>query len=262
MSNESYLESHKAKDYGAKYDHLYRPGSYERKIWCLESEIIKNKIIKNKKIKKYLDFACGTGRLISVLESLAQESIGIDVSSSMLEQARKKLTKSTLIEINVLEDDSMDELFEECDLITAFRFFLNAEPKLQTQAIKKLSQYLAQDGILIFNIHGNKYSSYYFYVLIHNLIKNAFYKLTNKRPKIFSFKKCLSITDIKKLINDSNANLYIQNIYTYGHIPRMISKFMPFSVWLAMERKLTMKWHVAGSHIIIVCVPEKSLYRK
>lgn len=259
MTKLTYIESHKEQGYGSKYDRLYRSGSYENKIWCLEKEIILNKILKNKKIKKYIDFACGTGRLISVLENYSLESIGIDVSESMLEEARKKLKKSSLIEINVLEDNSMDEKFKESDLITAFRFFLNAEPQLRTQAINKLSQYLAQDGLLIFNIHGNKYSLYFLYVQLYNLVKRIIYFLLNRKPKIFSFKKCLSLQDIQKFISNSNSNLQIETIYTYGRIPRIISRFMPLDLWLFAERQLIMNWPITGSHIIVVCGISKNI---
>ncbi|MHC4171159.1 MAG: class I SAM-dependent methyltransferase [Planctomycetota bacterium] len=39
------------------------------------------------------------------------------------------------------------------NLITAFRFFLNAEPELRSAAMNALSGLLAEDGILVFNNH-------------------------------------------------------------------------------------------------------------
>ena len=41
-------------------------------------------------VGRYLDFACGTGRVTSVVAPLARESVGVDISPSMLEAARER----------------------------------------------------------------------------------------------------------------------------------------------------------------------------
>lgn len=65
--------------------------------------------------KKILDLGCGTGALCYVLHELGLEVIGVDASSGMLKQARKKLgnTSVQLLEIDPAEalpfkDNSFD----------------------------------------------------------------------------------------------------------------------------------------------------------
>jgi hypothetical protein len=43
-------------------------------------------------------------------------------------------------------------------LITAFRFFLNAQPELRLEVMRVLAGLLASDGILVFNNHMNRHS--------------------------------------------------------------------------------------------------------
>ena len=42
-------------------------------------------------VPRYLDFACGTGRITGIVAPLARESVGVDVSESMLSRARAKI---------------------------------------------------------------------------------------------------------------------------------------------------------------------------
>src|SRR5947209_6520021 len=46
-------------------------------------------------IPRYLDFACGTGRITRLLEAMAERSYGIDVSPGMLELARRRCPRTT-----------------------------------------------------------------------------------------------------------------------------------------------------------------------
>lgn len=65
--------------------------------------------------KRVLDLGCGTGALCYVLQGLGIEVVGVDPSSGMLKQAKRKLkdTQVELIKINPgerlpFEDDSFD----------------------------------------------------------------------------------------------------------------------------------------------------------
>jgi hypothetical protein len=44
------------------------------------------------------------------------------------------------------------------DLITAFRFFLNADVSLRHEALDALHRLLSEHGVLVLNVHGNTYS--------------------------------------------------------------------------------------------------------
>lgn len=104
---------------------------------------------------------CGTGRIIGYLENQFQESIGIDISSDMLEQAKVKVKHSMLICGDVTKGHN--GLEGKFDCITCFRFFLNAEQSLRDEVFGFITNKLKnQDSILIFNIHGNKFSTRWF----------------------------------------------------------------------------------------------------
>jgi len=105
---------------------------------------------------RYLDFACGTGRIIAFLEQRVDSATGIDASPEMLELARPRLTNAKLICGDVTVDPAV--LPGRYDLITAFRFFLNAGETLRSEVLKVLHRVLADDGILVFNVHSNAWS--------------------------------------------------------------------------------------------------------
>jgi predicted TPR repeat methyltransferase len=102
---------------------------------------------------RYLDFACGTGRVLSHVQSRVDEAVGLDVSADMLEVARGSVTGAELVLGDITRGDVLaDRRFE---LITAFRFFPNAQPELRRDAIQALSNRMSHSGRLVFNNHLN-----------------------------------------------------------------------------------------------------------
>jgi len=158
IDKKDYTTSHfnKGEDYHIKFEKL--PG---RKImWDLEKQIISD-FIKNKEISSHLDFATGTGRIAKLLEEKSKEQYLLDSSKKMLEYAKKILNsdKCTFIE----EDFTKINLNKKFNLITAFRFFPNAEFFLREKAMKFISQHLKDNGILIINNHYNFWSIPFFF---------------------------------------------------------------------------------------------------
>jgi ubiquinone/menaquinone biosynthesis C-methylase UbiE len=139
---------------------VYSPNSYSTYIWQLQIPVLLRLIRSSKKNTepvKLLDFACGTGRILSLVESKVDQSDGIDVSSAMTEFARTKCEKSNFYVGNILDQPNI--LVENYDVITCFRFLLNTEPDNRIKILKELRKRLiAKNGILIANIHGNTYS--------------------------------------------------------------------------------------------------------
>jgi len=135
---------------------LYGPRSYDSWLWCLERIYLMHVLDRHFRVTRprYLDFACGSGRVIAALEGgRMAESTGIDVSPSMLELARAKLQWSRIVGGDATTDPSLLE--GPYDLITAFRFFLNADGALRARALTTLHGALADDGLLVLNVHGN-----------------------------------------------------------------------------------------------------------
>jgi SAM-dependent methyltransferase len=107
---------------------------------------------------KYLDFACGTGRIIAALETFAGVAIGLDTSAQMLNVARPKLTRAELRCGDILaEPDIVDWDF---DVITVFRFLIPTEPWMREAVMHSLASRLrGTEGLLIVDIHRNRWST-------------------------------------------------------------------------------------------------------
>jgi len=150
-----YTESHKYESKGAEYEQYYQTQAWQKFLWSREQKIIL------KILDKYfagaevhlLDFACGTGRIAGLLENRVKTSTGVDVSGSMLAVARKKLKRTEIIEADITTENILKP--RKFNLITAFRFFLNAEPELRRAAIRALVDLLDDEGYLVFNNHQN-----------------------------------------------------------------------------------------------------------
>lgn len=150
-----YTESHKYESKGAEYEQYYQTQTWQKFLWSREQKIIL------KILDKYfagaevhlLDFACGTGRIAGLLENRVKTSTGVDVSGSMLAVARKKLKRTEIIEADITAENILKP--RKFNLVTAFRFFLNAEPELRRAAIRALVDLLDDEGYLVFNNHQN-----------------------------------------------------------------------------------------------------------
>jgi len=103
-------------------------------------------------IGRSLDFACGTGRIAVQVEPHVHEAYGVDVSASMLEQARRKCRWTTFIEADITRERLSCGPF---DVVTAFRFFGNAEDDLRTAALRAIHDLLVPGGFLVLNNHRN-----------------------------------------------------------------------------------------------------------
>ena len=103
-------------------------------------------------VPRYLDFACGTGRITAIVAPLARESVGIDVSASMLAHARDKSSATRFVQGD-LTRQALD--IGTFDLVTSFRFLGNAQQELRDAALAALSARLRAGGHLIVNSHCN-----------------------------------------------------------------------------------------------------------
>ncbi len=131
-----------------------------RLIYELERQVLERYFaeigVENKEV---MDFACGTGRWTRFLEKHFKRTTGVDISLDMLELARSKCLRAQFIHAdltnNTIEDPLQDRVF---DVITAFRFYKNAEDKLRTEATEALIKHLKDGGLFIFDLHLNTLS--------------------------------------------------------------------------------------------------------
>ena len=154
----SYRDQFLTAEEAGRYDSLqFSADSYSNLLWSLEREYLSSVIEDMRttlEVIDYLDFAAGTGRVIEFMEDRVDSAVGIEVSPAMIERANQKLTRGKMVCIDITADDA--EIEGRYDLITAFRFVLNAEPSLRESGICALAKRLKDDdSILIFNNHGN-----------------------------------------------------------------------------------------------------------
>ena len=74
--------------------------------------------------KSVLDFGCGTGRLVIPLAEIADYVLGLDVSESMLWEARKNCKAHALNNVQLLKSDDTLSCLDGCfDFIHSFIVF-------------------------------------------------------------------------------------------------------------------------------------------
>jgi SAM-dependent methyltransferase len=104
---------------------------------------------------RYLDFACGTGRIMELAHSHFAETIGIDVSDAMLDEARLRVPDARLINVDVMTNPPDVGTFQ---VISLFRFILSAEDHLREGVLRWLRTVIAPDGVIVLNNHLNHWS--------------------------------------------------------------------------------------------------------
>jgi hypothetical protein len=119
----------------------------------------------------------------------------------MLQNARSRVAARF-----VRHDITRIPLGEEFDVITAFRFFLNAEPELRHDALMAIRKHMKPSGKLVCNVHMN-----------HNSLLGLFYRSTRwlrRGPQ----HNTLSFREFKGLL--SSTGFSIERVVWYGAVPR------------------------------------------
>jgi len=153
FQDQAEVEAYESKEYGA--------ASYATHVWQWQrpvlEQIIREFLRGRKAPARLLDFACGTGRVLAAVESLAQAAEGVDISENMVALARAKCRLARFKVGDILSQP--DILQPAYEIITAFRFLLNVEPALRGRVLRKLREAIREpDGLLIVNVHGNSRS--------------------------------------------------------------------------------------------------------
>lgn len=240
-----YRERYKGVKQALNYEYsLHADKSAAPYIWEIEKSILLKEVslIRKNEIK-YLDFACGTGRILSFLEQYVSESTGIDISENMTELGKSKTKKSLLLNCDLTKNDIIGN--KQYDLITAFRFFLNAQEDLRKEVLLLLSEKLSNDGIFIFNTHGNTLGPYLLSVILRRLKK--------KKLNHLSYFKAL------KLIRSSKLKL--KKVYGIGFIPSSFYRwFKPWRKFFMNIDKILPNFiflKYFARNLIFVCTKDK-----
>jgi SAM-dependent methyltransferase len=222
-------------------DTIYHPGSYDSFIWSLQKPYL-IKVVENVRLStgsiSYLDFACGTGRIISALESVAQFAVGVDISDEMVAIAANKTNKARFIVGDVLKFPNL--LDRPFDVITAFRYFLNVDNETRYRTMSLLAQHLRDDGSrLVFNVHGNSTSSRHLSIVARRLVGLS--------------ENELSFGEVQAFVQ--TCGLEIESYYGFGFFPRKFVVLDPtklskrFEAWITNNQLLGRFCH----DIVFIC---------
>jgi len=167
----------------------------------------------NSREKSLMDFACGTGRWTRFLEDHFDQTTGVDVSEEMISLAKQKCEKAQFIVTDITSDNVDPQLGErQFDVITAFRFYKNAEGQLKKAATDALAKYLKKDGLFIFDLHLNTFSIMGMLACICRLLRlDKIFKLSELTVRT------ISLNDIEKLFKDSDFEVI--DYYGTGLLP-------------------------------------------
>ncbi|HET6762297.1 MAG TPA: class I SAM-dependent methyltransferase, partial [Longimicrobiaceae bacterium] len=158
-STPDYRQSHASAAHATRYHERFLRNSHRRGMWKMEQECLSAIVAKHGAggDSSYMDFACGSGRVTSFMAPRFARSYGVDVSGAMLAIARESGGGVEYVEGDLTSDAGL--LAQQFDVVTAFRFFPNAQPELRRAALAAIRDRLKDDGILIWNNHLNVQST-------------------------------------------------------------------------------------------------------
>lgn len=100
-----------------------------------------------------LDFGCGTGRLVIPFAGIASQVVGLDVSDSMLDEARKNCEEQSLRNVRLIKsDDNLSNLHGQFDLVNSFIVFQHIPVERGGKLFTRLLDHLNEGGICAIHV--------------------------------------------------------------------------------------------------------------
>jgi SAM-dependent methyltransferase len=227
----SYRESFQTRERAADYEAQYAGGTYGALEWNLEQYQLKkiaSKFLTNG-IRRYLDFACGTGRLTQYFATIAKTSVGIDISAAMIKTAQAKCPNVNFVIADISKSSDLDEL-GPFDFISIFRFLAPAEPALRVSTLKVLTAHLARDGLLLINNNANAASLLYLTLVLKRCLSGL------RLRDLVEYRQSMSFKVLRRLLRESNLEI----VETRGvcYFPSHLTSRLPKVFWYPLERLL------------------------
>ena len=232
-----YRLSHLQKGKGRSYHATFSNCPYRKMVWQFEQGIL-DRILRDYctiRPLNHLDFACGTGRIISYLAGRTSIQVGVDISPSMLDVAQQNNRTTEIIEADLTKEDVLGE--RKFTLITAFRFFSNAQPELRRDVMHLLSKHLEDAGYLVFNNHKNAGSA-----------RHRLYRLLNREYQGMCMDE---VTELLSEVGLEVAGMYHLCVLPVSEAHPVFPMILlrPIESWLSRWRPL----RNLGQNLIFVC---------
>ena len=209
----------------------YAAGTYSDLLWRIEQEQLRAIVSDLRSVKpriEALDFASGTGRITAFIEDQVDAVTGIEISQAMCDIAVKKVKRAKILCADILTADGPVEA--KYDLITTFRFFLNADPPLRLVAMKALAARLRdKQSLLVFNNHGNLWS--------HKLLLWPYYQLKRIGKGRVTTGNYLTAAQFRPLLDA--AGLRLNRVLPSGFYSAKALRLLGFEKTLQREKRAT-----------------------
>ena len=202
-TTRTYRDSHRGTVKAEEYDRGFAPGASAKWLaWETERRLLDRVLERHveRPVRGAVDFACGTGRVLGYLTERVPRCTGVDVSPEMLAIAARRCPGATIVRADVTCGEVVRP-DHPVDLVTAFRFFLNAEPELRRQALGWIRGQLADGGVLAANFHLNPHSA----------------RGTYLRARGLRGQPMMSLPEAERLL--TGAGLRVRARYGYEYLP-------------------------------------------
>lgn len=155
-SSADYRQSHTDAAHARRYHDRFLRNSHRQGMWKLEQACLAQIVRKHGlgPDAAYLDFACGTGRVTQYMAGFFPRAYGVDISGAMLGIAREETRAVTFVEGDLTTNPAVLPPIA-FNVVTAFRFFPNAQAELRHQALAAIRERMAPGGLLVWNNHLN-----------------------------------------------------------------------------------------------------------
>lgn len=225
---------------GEAYQARFRDRPGRATMWQLEQELIK-RIFPTLAPRSALDFATGTGRIAAELEACLPdcELHAIDISDDMLALARTRCERAAFHAMDGRQ--ALDAFGSEAfDVVSAFRFFPNADPRLREDVADQIAGLTRHGGHVVVNNHRNFWSTSY---------------VAMRATGISGGKYGSRNADIEQLF--LTRGFVRERTYSLGVWPQtdFRSILLPWSMTNALERfnmRHMSRWHRMGYNTIFV----------
>lgn len=103
----------------------------------------------NYKPHRALDFGCGVGRVLMPLARMAEAVVGLDVSPSMIAEAKRNVAQAGLNNVEILpSDDALSHLKGSYDLVHSCLVFQHIPVERGLKLFQRLLDHVAPGGIV------------------------------------------------------------------------------------------------------------------
>jgi ubiquinone/menaquinone biosynthesis C-methylase UbiE len=214
-----YRECHLHDDAAQAYHDVYAAGYYAAQWRQLERPWLSGLFAELAAAgsRRMLDIACGQGRITLLAANHFPHVLGIDVSNSMLTRARQAIDDDTALsntdvrfEIADVRTFTAEQPF---DVVTAFRFFLNAEDDLRIDGLRCARRNISPNGTFIASVQCSGTCPLSLFYRVSNTTRRLFAK------RVSSVRNALTVIALRKMF--VREGFRIDRVHRYSLLPRI-----------------------------------------